>query len=142
MLAVRQLLPFTLSLVLAACANDSGVRSEAPESKPSTETAGTAAASVPLTEQEAALKAAAVSGNTDTVKALLDKGTQVDARDENGGTALGHAVWFGHVETVQLLIDRGADVNVKKQDGMTPLQLAIASNHPEVAEVLKKAGAR
>ena len=107
-------------------------------------TAGTDAAALVLTEQEseAALKAAAVSGDTDTVKALLDKGTKVDARDENGGTALGHAVWFGRLETVRLLIDRGADVNVKKQDGMTPLQLAIASNHPEVAEVLKKAGAR
>lgn len=47
---------------------------------------------MPLTEQETALKAAAVSGDTDTVKALLDRGTKVDARDENGGTALGHAV--------------------------------------------------
>ena len=103
-------------------------------------TAGTEAAALVLTEQEseAALKAAAVSGDTDTVKALLDKGTKVDARDENGGTALGHAVWFGRLETVRLLIDRGADVNVKKQDGMTPLQLAIASNHPEVAEVTEE----
>ena len=143
MLSVRQLLPLTLSIALAACANDSAVKSDASQSKTSAEPAGAAAvAIVPLNEQEAALKAAAVKGDTDAVKALLDKGTKVDARDEDGGTALGHAVWFGHVETVRLLIDRGADVNAKKRDGLTPLQLANASNHPEIAEVLKKAGAR
>jgi len=143
MLTVRQLLPFTLSIALAGCASES-VQSDAPQSTTSAETAGTAAADaiVPLTEQEAALVAAAVKGDTDTVKALLDKGTKVDARDQNGGTALGHAVWFGHPDTVRLLIDRGADVNATKLDGGRPLQFAIARNHPEIAEMLTKAGAR
>lgn len=143
MLTVRQLLPLALSIALAGCASE-GVQSDASQSKTSTETAGTPAgdAIVPLTEQEAALLAAAAKGDTDAVKALLDKGTRVDARDQEGGTALGHAVWFGHLETVRLLIDRGADVNARKRDGATPVQLASWSNHPEIAEMLTKAGAR
>ncbi len=142
MFTARQLLPFMLSIALAGCASE-GTKSDAPQSSARAESAGTAAGAIaPLTEQEAALQAAAVKGDTDTVKALLDKGTKVDARDENGGTALGHAVWFGHLDTVRLLIDRGADVNASKRDGSTPLQLANASNHPEIADALTKAGAR
>jgi ankyrin repeat protein len=142
MLTARQLLPFTLSIALAGCAGE-GTKSDSQQSSTRAESAGTAADAIaPLSEQEAALQAAAVKGDTDTVKAMLDKGAKVDARDENGGTALGHAVWFGHLDTVRLLIDRGADVNAGKRDGSTPLQLANSSNHPEIAEVLKKAGAR
>jgi hypothetical protein len=59
----------------------------------SAESVGTAVdAIVPLTEQQAALLAAAVKGDTDTAKALLDEGTKVDARDQDGGTA--RAPWL------------------------------------------------
>jgi hypothetical protein len=141
MLAARQLLPLTFSIALTGCGNERAVESDAAPPRIGAETAGTAAV-VPLTEPEAALLAAAVKGDADRVKALLDQGTKVDARDENGGTALGHAVWYGHRDVVRLLIERGADVNAKKLDGFTPLQLAAASNHAEVAEMLTKAGAR
>jgi ankyrin repeat protein len=141
MLTVRQLLPFTLSIALAGCGTGESTKSEAPQTAVVAETAPTGAIA-PLTEQEAALLAAAVKGDTDTVKAVLDKGTRVDARDQDGGTALGHAAWFGHLDTVKLLVERGADVNVKKRDGATPLQLASWSSHPEIAEFLSKSGAR
>jgi len=110
--------------------NEDGDQSDAQESN---------TRAVPLNEHEVRLLAAAATGDTLRVKAMLDKGARVDARDGSGGTALGHAVWFGHLETVRLLISRGADVNARKGDGSTPLQLA--SDQPEIAVVLKEAGA-
>ena len=47
--------------------------------------------------------AAAETGNTSIVKALLDLGADVNARDDKGRTALGWALEGGHNEVVELL---------------------------------------
>jgi len=95
-----------------------------------------------LSETETALMLAAAKGDTAAVKEVLDKGVNVDTRDAEGGTALGHAAWFGHADTAQLLIDRGADVNAKKPDGTTVLQLATLRKQNNIVAMLKKAGAK
>ena len=54
----------------------------------------------------------AFDGNIAVVKQLLADGVNVNAKEEDGGTALHWAAQEGHKEIVELLISSGADVNV------------------------------
>src|SRR3712207_2495053 len=56
---------------------------------------------------------AARSGDAAAVRALLERGADVNARFRYGQTALFKAAERGHVEVVKLLLERGADPNVK-----------------------------
>src|SRR5262245_56429042 len=65
------------------------------------------------------------AGDTKAVGQMLQRGTDVNARDRRGGmTALMHAATVGSLDTMKLLIERGADVNVRTPSGLTPLMLA------------------
>ena len=58
-----------------------------------------------------ALITAANYGYTDIVRLLLEKGADVNARGNDGQTALMKAGrWFGTTDTILLLIEKGADV--------------------------------
>jgi hypothetical protein len=59
------------------------------------------------------LLAAVRKGDVPAVKALLDKGANVNAKSPYGATPLFFAADRGNVEMVKLLLDRGADVDVK-----------------------------
>src|SRR6185436_9690723 len=77
--------------------------------------------------------AAARKGDAAAVKALLDKGVDVNAKTRYGATALSYACDKGHVEVVKLLIERGADVNVKDTFyGEVPLGWALSHGHVAV----------
>ena len=67
---------------------------------------------------------AAISGQTEVVKLLLEKGAKIDDRHRDGSTALHGAAFLGRVETVKLLLEKGADINIRKDDGMTPIDVA------------------
>src|SRR5690606_30778689 len=55
----------------------------------------------------------AASGNAADIRALLDQGAVLEARDERGRTALLVATHENNVAAAQALIDAGADVNAK-----------------------------
>jgi len=59
------------------------------------------------------LRRAAAYGHLNLVKALLDCGTDVDARDRDGWTALRWAAQRGHTRVAEILINRGAAVKVR-----------------------------
>lgn len=64
-------------------------------------------------------------GDTRAVGQMLQRGTDVNARDRRGGmTALMHAATVGSADTMKLLIERGADVNARTPSGLTALMLA------------------
>ncbi|MDB4342093.1 ankyrin repeat domain-containing protein [bacterium] len=84
--------------------------------------------------------AAAYNGNIATVKQHLAAGTDVNAADENGWTALHQAAFKGRKEIAELLITKGADVNAKDEDGGTPLDVAIKYKQTETADLLRKHG--
>jgi len=69
---------------------------------------------------------AAEKGDTETVKMLLNKGADVNAKDKDGETALMYAAQKGHTEIVEILLINGADINAKDKDGNTALILAAA----------------
>jgi ankyrin repeat protein len=65
---------------------------------------------------------AALDGNEPTVRLLLEKGAELEAKDgEYGQTPLSWAVENGHESIVKMLIERGADVESTECNGLTPL---------------------
>jgi hypothetical protein len=88
-----------------------------------------------------ALIEASLHGRLDTVRKLLDQGTDVNARGDTGATALMMACWWGHIDIVKLLLERGADVNAKGLDGYTALMEAARYGRLEIAELLLERGA-
>jgi ankyrin repeat protein len=58
----------------------------------------------------------------ETVKAVLDRGGDVNATTVAGDTALHGAAAMGYNTVIQLLVDRGAPLNAKNKRGLTPLR--------------------
>lgn len=59
------------------------------------------------------LLTAARKGDLRAVRALVDKGADVNAKTVHGVSALCFAAGNGHLETVKFLLERGADLNAK-----------------------------
>lgn len=83
------------------------------------------------------------SGNFYSVKRLLDRGAEVDARDEDGQTSLHWAAWYGeyYIDIERILLDKGADPNAAADDGRTPLHLAVVNDNTSAAKLLIQSGA-
>ena len=61
------------------------------------------------------------NGHEAIVSLLLEKGADVNAKNNDGWTPLHWASENGHEAIVSLLLEKGADVNAKDNDGETPL---------------------
>ena len=88
--------------------------------------------------REVSLHEAAVAGDEQTVKMLLEAAVgNIDAQNEKGATALHLAVTNGHWEVVELLLAAGADVNKRDEYGRTALhRVALLGLDVEVRQVL------
>lgn len=80
-------------------------------------------------------------GSLKEVIRLLNEGADINAKDNNGLTALIWASNNGYVEVVKVLLERGAEINVKDNCGWTALMLASVQDHTEVVKLLKAHGA-
>jgi ankyrin repeat protein len=90
-----------------------------------------------------ALMLAAEMGQPDLIKALLERGADINTKEKkHGWTALIYGIRSGDLETVQTLIDAGADINYNDEENASVLELAIILGNPEIVKLLKKAGAR
>jgi ankyrin repeat protein len=67
-------------------------------------------------------------------------GADLNAKDNDGETALHEASKWDHQDIVKFLIDKDADVNAKASDGRKPIEIAIASGNTAIAELLKAHG--
>lgn len=87
------------------------------------------------------LPAAAIVGDADAVRRLLELGLPVDAIDNQGCSALLRAAGGGHRATVDLLLARGADPGHAAHSGATPLSAAVSMRQTEIVDGLLAAGA-
>jgi len=81
-------------------------------------------------------------GHTQIVGFLIDKGADVNTKDNEGQTPLHGACKLGYKQMVELLIAKGADINAKDNKGQTALSLANEQGRTEIVELLKKRGAK
>lgn len=68
-------------------------------------------------QQDLRLLEAARYGETARVAQLINDGTDLDAQDDNGRTALMFASMAGRAPVVRLLLDAGADRTIKDNSG-------------------------
>ena len=91
--------------------------------------------------QASDVPAAAIVGDTDAVRRLLDLGLSVDAVDSQGCSALLRAAGGGHRALVDLLLARGANPALAANTGATPLSAAVSMRQTDIVERLLGAGA-
>jgi ankyrin repeat protein len=90
-----------------------------------------------------AAMAAADAERWENVRLLLDRGTDVEAKDRFGQTLLHYAARQCNAEALRMLIDRGVDVNSLSANKRSALFYAIddAANSAACVQVLLDAGA-
>jgi len=79
------------------------------------------------------------SGSAQKVKEAIMNGANVNAKDNNGWTALMLVTLNNHAETAELLLKHGADVDAKNNYGWTALSYA---SRIDTAKLLRKYGAK
>ena len=84
---------------------------------------------------------AARSGDTETLRALLQKKAEVNATEGDGATALHWASYRDNVESAKLLLGAGAKVNSANDLGATPLWAACQNGSEAMVRLLLDAGA-
>src|SRR6266700_6138603 len=98
----------------------------------------------PQTRNLDALFKAAVEGDSGRIRALLDQGANVNAKNADGETILMSAVGIqsrykedkiDHSEVVKLLLSRGADIDATDKKGRTALMQALAGVASESAVI-------
>ena len=84
---------------------------------------------------------AAELGTIKQVKRFIDKGVDVNSRNEDGETPLHMAVYYGGRSMVEFLIANGAIVDIKNNGGETPLHPAAWAGETAVITTLINYGA-
>jgi ankyrin repeat protein len=84
---------------------------------------------------------ASAEGYEAVVRLLLEKGADLETKDEDGQTPLIWAARNGHEAVARLLLEKGAVLDAKNEDGRTPLMLTAQNGHEAVARLLLEKGA-
>lgn len=85
---------------------------------------------------------AAQKGDIPAIKALLAQGTDINAKDEQGGTALLYATIRSQKATVEFLLNNGAKTEIATGEGATALHLAARYGEADIASLLVARGAK
>jgi ankyrin repeat protein len=89
-------------------------------------------------QRVAPVHAAVAARDYATMRMLLERGADPNARQEVDYTALHNAAAHGDLEMAKLLLAHGADRNARSSDGMNVADVARKYGHPDVAEWLEK----
>ncbi|KAM9347060.1 BRCA1-associated RING domain protein 1 [Symphorus nematophorus] len=90
---------------------------------------------------ETLLHLAAIKGDVEAVKELLDQGADPNLKDNAGWTPLHEACNLGHLAVVEVLVSRGALLNTPGYGNDSPLHDAVRNGHPAIVKVLLQLGA-
>jgi pectate lyase len=80
-------------------------------------------------------------GDVEIVKAFLEQGIDVNAKDSYGITPLHHASAGDNRDIIELLLENGVDVNAKSKNGRTALHLAVGFGRKDIVGLLVEKGA-
>jgi len=84
---------------------------------------------------------AAQMGDLARVKAFLEEGTDVNAKDGRGYTPFHYSILYYKTDIASLLIERGADIHAKDHSGYTPLHWTVIMANKELTELILAKGA-
>uniref|UniRef100_A0A8C3AZB8 BRCA1 associated RING domain 1 n=2 Tax=Cyclopterus lumpus TaxID=8103 RepID=A0A8C3AZB8_CYCLU len=90
---------------------------------------------------ETLLHLAAIKGDVEAVKELLDQGADPNLKDNAGWTPLHEACNLGHLVIVEVLVSRGALLNTPGYENDSPLHDAVRNGHPAIVKLLLQFGA-
>ncbi len=87
------------------------------------------------------LMRAASDGSAGTVRALLDRGAEVNAKRTDGFNALALAAFFGHAQVVWLLVENGADLSATCRSETLPEMWADIRGFMDIGDTIREARA-
>ncbi|XP_051886584.1 protein phosphatase 1 regulatory subunit 12A isoform X5 [Pristis pectinata] len=85
--------------------------------------------------------AACSSGDTDEVKKLLDRGSDINYANVDGLTALHQACIDDNLDMVKFLVEHSANINQPDNEGWIPLHAAASCGYADIAMYLISRGA-
>lgn len=79
---------------------------------------------------------AAVRGDLEAVRALLEHGAKPQLAEWRGKTPLHYTAWDGHLDCAELLLEHGAPIDAREKYSRQPLHYAAAHVHPDSARMV------
>ena len=80
--------------------------------------------------------AAAILGDIQTIKKLINEGLDINKLTETGKAPLHLTATYGHKKATEYLLVSGANINCKDDTGSSPLFSAVRTAHKEIVELL------
>jgi len=80
---------------------------------------------------------AIVKGDTETVKKLIELGSDINKKS-NGMTPLMFAARYNRVDIIKLLVEKGANIKTKNSKGYNAMKFAKLSNAKEAMALLEE----
>jgi ankyrin repeat protein len=128
------------AVLLAGCQKTEPTRGEAPPAPAVAQAASPRPAPQPAADSYATrtkqLLEAAEKGRISQALELLQKGANVNDKDDDGQTALHKAAARGHKSMLVALLASGADLGERDAKGRTPLMTAAETGHADIVTLL------
>jgi ankyrin repeat protein len=86
-----------------------------------------------------------LTGQYETIKLLLEKGANLNSRNEFGETPLYVCVENSSnkpqfIPTINILLEKGADINTQNNENWTPLHYVVSKNNLTITKFLVEKG--
>ncbi|WP_157153625.1 ankyrin repeat domain-containing protein [Brachyspira murdochii] len=92
----------------------------------------------PLTQDEETFLDAAIFGDEDVIKDILQKNININVQDDVGNTALILACMEGHIQVVELLVKANADKSIVNKHGNDALFYAKQKNYTDIIKLMEQ----